>query len=79
MGPESKARPLRKLTVKEILDRWPMAMWVFLDYNMACVGCDMAPFDTVEDVAHNYHMPVEELVHRIEASINGQMTSQEEA
>ena len=78
MGNESGRQFIRNLTVKQLLDRWPKVMWVFLDYKMACIGCDMASFDTVEDVARNYHMPVEELVDRIEASITEKSAAEEE-
>lgn len=78
MGSESGREFIRKLTVKQLLDRWPKVMWVFLDYQMACIGCDMAPFDTVEDVAYNYHMSVEELVDRIEASMTEEAAVEEE-
>lgn len=42
------------LTVAEVLARWPQTAPVFLRHRMACVGCPMAPFETLTDVAAIY-------------------------
>lgn len=41
-------------TVAEVLANWPQAIRVFLDHNMACVGCAMSSFDTVAEAVANY-------------------------
>lgn len=46
------------LTVAEVLARWPQAIRVFFRHRMACVGCTMAPFDTIADVAAIYRLPL---------------------
>ncbi len=50
---------LAELTVAELLQRWPQAIPVFLRRHMACVGCTMAPFETLADVTAVYgmHLP----------------------
>lgn len=45
---------LTKLTVAETLERWPQTIPVFIHHGMACVGCTMAPFETLADVARIY-------------------------
>ncbi len=42
------------LTVAEVLARWPYVIPAFLSRRMACVGCVMARFDTLADVAAIY-------------------------
>jgi len=42
------------VTVNEVLARWPAAARVFLRRSMACVGCAMAPFDTIGEAAAVY-------------------------
>ncbi len=42
------------LTVAEVMARWPRAGALFLRRGMACVGCAMAPFDTLREVAMVY-------------------------
>lgn len=41
-------------TVEEVLRRWPNLAQVFIRHRMACVGCAMASFDTLAEVAQVY-------------------------
>ncbi len=66
------ATQLQKQTVAAILRRWPKAMRVFIERGLGCVGCVMAVFDTLEDVARVYHIPLEDLVAEIEAVIDAE-------
>jgi hybrid cluster-associated redox disulfide protein len=45
-----------KMTVAEILDRWPQTIPVFLRYQTSCVGCSMNIFETLEDAMRIYHL-----------------------
>jgi hybrid cluster-associated redox disulfide protein len=40
-----------ELTVTSVLSRWPQTIPIFLRHRMACVGCPIAPFETLTDVA----------------------------
>jgi hybrid cluster-associated redox disulfide protein len=49
------ARTLRPtLTVAQVIETWPATAVVFLDHEMACVGCAMSPFDTLAEAAGAY-------------------------
>jgi hybrid cluster-associated redox disulfide protein len=50
------AMPTQDMTVAEVLETWPETVEVFQDLKVACVGCVMAPFDTLADVARIYEM-----------------------
>ena len=50
----SPSQPDPDQTVAEVLDIWPQAIRVFLDHDMACVGCAMSTFDTVAEAVANY-------------------------
>lgn len=58
------------LTVAEVLVRWPQTISVFMHHRMACVGCAIAPFETLAEVATVYdlelHCFLAELEHIIE-------------
>jgi hybrid cluster-associated redox disulfide protein len=41
-------------TVAEVLAQYPAAARVFCRYRMSCVGCTMAPFETLDEVARTY-------------------------
>jgi hybrid cluster-associated redox disulfide protein len=46
------------LSVAEVMERWPNTIKVFLKYQTACVGCEMAPFETIATAAENYNLPL---------------------
>lgn len=52
------------------MDRWPETVAVFQAFRTACVGCIMARFDTVEDVARNYRLELDELMHALQQRID---------
>lgn len=52
---------LDDLSVAEIMRRWPATIRVFLDRNMRCVGCPIAPFHTLVDAAAEHRLPLPEL------------------
>jgi len=59
------------LTVEQLFDTWPQTMRVFVRLRFACIGCAIAPFDTLADVAKNYDMPQEKLLAELAAVIEG--------
>lgn len=42
------------MTVAELLEAYPAAATAFASRGMACVGCPMARFETLEEVAAAY-------------------------
>lgn len=48
--------------LERTLTHHPAAVRVFLDRRMACPGCDMAPFETVEEAARNYGIDPQRLL-----------------
>ena len=51
--------------VEEIMGRWPATARVFIRRRMACVGCIMAPFQTLAAAARAYHVAEGELLSEI--------------
>ncbi len=56
-------------TVQDVLTRSPSAARVFLEHRMACVGCTMAPYDTVGDAAHAYGLDPHRLAGELDDAI----------
>ena len=50
------------MTVAEVLEAWPGTVSVFQEFKTACVGCVMAPFDTMADVARIYELELSDLM-----------------
>ena len=65
-----------QITVSDLLRRWPQTMPVFFKHRTQCVGCYMAKFDTLEDVAANYHLPVDELLHELMNTLSARPPAQ---
>jgi hybrid cluster-associated redox disulfide protein len=48
--------------IERTLEQFPTSGAVLVRRGLACVGCDMARFDTVRDAARAYHQPPADLV-----------------
>ncbi len=57
------------LTVAEVLSRWPQAIPVFFRHHMMCVGCAMAPFETLADVTAIYDLDLGRFFSELEQTI----------
>lgn len=58
----SETIPGPKWTVADLLSRYPQAAAVFSRFRMACVGCTMAPFETLAEAAAAYQLRPEILL-----------------
>ena len=61
------------LTVADVLARWPETAAVFLKHKTACVGCTMAPFETLQDVVVNYDLSGEEFLQELSAILGAKV------
>lgn len=71
--------PTENMTVADVLEFWPETVPVFQKMKTDCVGCSMAPFDTISDVSRIYEIDLLELmaalVESIDASSDGRSQS----
>lgn len=49
----------RTMTVADLVDRCPGVARAFAAQGMACVGCPMARFETVQEVASVYRLQID--------------------
>lgn len=54
--------------VDEIILRFPSAALVFVRHHMHCVGCELAPFETIASAARVYHQSPASLVADLRAA-----------
>lgn len=66
------------LMVADVLARWPTVIPVFIQHRLACVGCTMAPFETLGDVLSNYGLEPELFLIQLEQAIQPDTPKQEE-
>lgn len=57
------------LFVADVLDRWPQTIPVFIQHRMACVGCAMAPFETLAEATAIYGMSTDRFVNELREAI----------
>ena len=58
------------LTVEYVLEKWPETAVVFTqDFKTACVGCPIAPFDTLHDIARIYQLDLQYILSRLEDAV----------
>jgi hybrid cluster-associated redox disulfide protein len=60
------------MSITEILDRWPEVIPIFLNHKMACVGCSLADFMTLEDALDIYHLNKEQFIEEFQTTIQTQ-------
>ena len=53
-------------TVEEALVSHPRLASLFVRHHMICVGCDIARFHTLREVALMYHLNLDQLVHEMQ-------------
>jgi hybrid cluster-associated redox disulfide protein len=61
--------PTSDMTVADVLEQWPETVSVFQEFKLACVGCVMAPFDTMIDIADIYKMDLQEIMTALNQAI----------
>lgn len=45
-------------TVAQLLERHPVTIRVFIGHRMACIGCAIGPYHTVEEACAEYDLPI---------------------
>lgn len=61
-----------QLTVAEVLERWPATAAVFGHRRMACLGCAMAPFDTIGEAAAAYGIELNRFLAELRRATHGE-------
>jgi hybrid cluster-associated redox disulfide protein len=62
-------RNLFEMNVGELMTRWPEVIPVFIRHRYSCVGCSMSRFDTLYEVAANYHIDPEQFLDELLAAV----------
>ena len=60
-----------KITVKELLDRYPHLLQTFMNLGLMCPGCPTEAFHTLSDVAREYHLDLNYLLEHLNRAIGG--------
>lgn len=71
--------PTKEMSIAEILERWPETAATFQRLRTACVGCSMASFCTVAEVAAYYQLDAVPLLLGLQGAIEQAMNPDMEA
>ncbi len=69
MGNEEQIVLLSNLTVKELFDKHPKVIDIFIELNLACIGCPIDKFHTLADIANIYELEIDILISKIQTVI----------
>ena len=67
-----------EMTVAEVLELWPETVPVFQRLKTDCVGCAMAPFDSLKDVAMIYELELANMLEALTTAISSAKDGQGE-
>jgi len=54
--------------LSDLFTRWPATIPIFNQHRMICVGCCMAPFDTLQEAMVNYRLNATQFIAELEAA-----------
>lgn len=54
--------------VSELVREHPQVIPIFLEHQMACVGCSMSAFETLAEAARAYAIPADEFIRTIQSA-----------
>ncbi|HSB88420.1 MAG TPA: DUF1858 domain-containing protein [Anaerolineales bacterium] len=57
-----------KLTIGDLLTRWPTGARAFVEHRMACIGCAFSAFDTLEEALDMHHVPAASFFRSLEGA-----------
>jgi hybrid cluster-associated redox disulfide protein len=47
----AEAKITEDMNIREVIDKYPETVSVFAKYNMGCIGCIAASFESLKDIA----------------------------
>lgn len=47
----SETKITEDMNIREVIDKYPETVSVFAKYNMGCIGCIAASFESLKDIA----------------------------
>jgi len=59
----------KDMNIKEVIDKYPETVSVFAKYNMGCIGCIAASFESLKDIAAVHGTDVKAFVKDLNAAV----------
>ncbi len=65
----SEGKITADMNIKEVLEKYPEVVPVFQKYNMGCIGCIAASFESIKDIAGVHGINVEKFVEDLNKTV----------
>jgi len=62
-------------TVADVLRKRPLAARVLMNHRMHCLGCEIAPFETLEEACEIYGVSLRDLLAELNSTTDGKRGS----
>ncbi|MFQ6020637.1 MAG: DUF1858 domain-containing protein [Candidatus Aenigmatarchaeota archaeon] len=59
----------KKMTLAEILKKYPQTIEIFIKYNLPCAGCPAAQWETLGEIAEAKGIKIDKLLKELNNSI----------
>lgn len=64
-----RTEPQLYQSVQEVLNEWPQSADVFTEFKTACIGCYLARFCTLKEVAATYDLQAQTFLRKLMEAI----------
>jgi len=65
----AKDKITEHMNIREVIDKYPETISIFAKYNMGCIGCIAASFETIGDIAAVHGTDVKAFVKDLNAVV----------
>ncbi|MFH1014242.1 MAG: DUF1858 domain-containing protein [Thermoplasmatota archaeon] len=65
----AKEKITEHMNIREVIDKYPETISIFAKYNMGCIGCIAASFETIGDIAAVHGTDVKAFVKDLNAVV----------
>lgn len=52
----------KEMSISEVAMKYPKTAFVFMDYGLHCIGCPMAPSETIEEAAKLHRIDLKKIL-----------------
>ncbi|MGI5892546.1 MAG: DUF1858 domain-containing protein [Bacillota bacterium] len=59
----------KDMSIMDVVQKWPQASAVFMEYGMGCIGCAAAHFENIEQGASAHGIDVDALMEALNKAV----------
>lgn len=60
----------KEMAILEVAKKYPKTAFIFMDYGLHCIGCPMAPSETIEEAAKLHRIDLGALLKDLNRAVN---------